>query len=176
MPSPRHLPVPSCAYFSIFPLTDVLKMDTVDKTTRSRMMAAIRSKDTRPEVVLRQSLFHLGYRYRLHYCGLPGKPDLVFPKYRTAVFVNGCFWHHHECKDVKMPSTRPRWWRKKLERNRKRDMAALRELHEQGWRTLVVWECSIRRKTNPDAAIRKVVGQVSRFFRSRQKSAVLIGQ
>ena len=151
-------------------------MDTVNKTTRSRMMAAIRSKDTRPEVVLRRSLFQLGYRYRLHYRGLPGKPDLVFPKYRTAVFVNGCFWHHHECKDVKMPSTRRAWWRKKLEGNHKRDMAALRSLHEKGWRTLMVWECSMRRQPNPDAAIRKVVSQVSRFLRSKQNSGVISGQ
>jgi len=142
-------------------------MDNVAKSTRSRMMAAIRSKDTMPEVELRRCLFRLGYRYRLHQRSLPGKPDMVFPKYRAVVFVNGCFWHHHECRDVRMPATRRTWWRKKLEGNRKRDIGALRTLHKNGWRTLVVWECSIRRKPNPDAAIRKVANQISRFLRSK---------
>ncbi len=149
-------------------------MDTVDEKTRSRMMAAIRSKDTKPEMALRRCLFGLGYRYRLHQRGLPGKPDMVFPKYLAAVFVNGCFWHHHECRDVKMPTSR-RAWRKKLEGNRKRDVAALKALHDLGWRTLVVWECSIRRKKDPDAAIRRVAGQVSRFLRSNRKRAVISG-
>lgn len=75
------------------------------------MMAAIRSKDTNPELSLRRCLFGLGYRYRLHQRGLPGKPDMVFPKYGAVVFINGCFWHYHECKDVKMPATRREWWR-----------------------------------------------------------------
>lgn len=151
-------------------------MDTVDKAMRSRMMAAIRSEDTKPEVVLRRCLFRLGYRYRLHQRALPGKPDIVFPKYQAVVFVNGCFWHNHECQHVKMPATRRRWWRKKLEWNRKRDVAALKVLHGMGWRTLVVWECSIRRKKDPDAAIRKVADRVSRFLRSERKMAVISGR
>lgn len=151
-------------------------MDTVDKETRSRMMAAVRSKDTRQEVALRRSLFRLGYRYRLHQKGLPGKPDMVFPKYRAVVFVNGCFWHYHECRDVKMPATRRAWWRRKLEGNRRRDEAALKALHDMGWRTLVVWECSIRRKKDPDEAIRKVADCVSRFLRSKRKAAVISGR
>jgi DNA mismatch endonuclease (patch repair protein) len=140
------------------------------------MMAAIRSEDTTPEVALRRCLFWLGYRYRLHQRGLPGKPDMVFPKYRAVGFVNGCFWHHHECRDVKMPATRRAWWQKKLGGNRKRDVAALKALHEMGWRTLVVWECSIRRKRDPDAAIRKVADRVSRFLRSKRKMAVISGR
>lgn len=151
-------------------------MDTVDKVTRSRMMAAIRSKDTKPEIALRRCLFGLGYRYRLHQRDLPGKPDMVFQKYRAAVFVNGCFWHHHECRDVKMPVARRTWWRKKLEGNRNRDVAALKNLHDMEWRTCVVWECSIRRKKEPDAAIRKVAGHISRFLRSKSKAAVISGR
>ncbi len=151
-------------------------MDTVAKTTRSRMMAAIRSNDSRPEVALRHSIFRLGYRYRLHDHGLPGKPDMVFPKYRAVVFINGCFWHHHECQDVKMPETRRAWWRRKLEGNRERDKAVLRTLQERGWRTLVLWECSIRRKKNPVEAIRKAGEQVSRFLQSKRKSAVISGR
>ena len=150
-------------------------MDTVKKATRSRMMAAIRSEDTRPEMELRRHLFRLGYRYRLHQSGLPGRPDMVFPRYRAVVFVNGCFWHHHECRDVAMPATRRTWWRKKLEGNRKRDEAVLRALHEDGWRTLVVWECSIRRQPKPDAAIRKVASQVSKFLRCEQDNGVISG-
>jgi DNA mismatch endonuclease (patch repair protein) len=140
------------------------------------MMAAIRSEDTKPEVVLRRCLFGLEYRYRLHQSGLSGRPDMVFPKYRAVVFVNGCFWHHHGCRDVKMPTTRRAWWRRKLEGNRKRDMASLKALHEMGWRTLVVWECSIRRKKDPNAAIRKVADRVSRFLRSKRKMAVISGR
>jgi DNA mismatch endonuclease (patch repair protein) len=151
-------------------------MDTVDKETRSQIMAAIRSEDTKPEMALRRSLFRLGYRYRLHQRGLPGKPDMVFSKYGVVVFVNGCFWHHHECLDVKMPETQRAWWRKKLDGNRKRDVAVLKALHEMGWRTVVVWECSIRRTKDLDAAMRKVAGQVSRFLRSKRKMAVISGR
>ena len=151
-------------------------MDAVDRTTRSRMMAAIRSKDTGPEVALRRSLFRFGYRYRLHHRDLLGKPDMVFPKYRAVVFVNGCFWHHHECRDVKIPATRRAWWRKKLKGNRKRDGAVLKALQDMGWRTLVVWECSIRRKKDPDAAVRRAADRVCRFLRSKRKTAVISGR
>jgi len=140
------------------------------------MMAAIRSEDTNPEMALRRCLSSLGYRYRLHHRSLPGKPDMVFPKYRAVVFVNGCFWHHHECPDVKMPTTRRAWWRNKLEGNRKRDMAALKALRDIGWRALVVWECSIRRQKDPDAAMRRVADRVSRFLQSKRKMAVITGR
>jgi DNA mismatch endonuclease (patch repair protein) len=101
---------------------------------------------------------------------------MVFPKYRAVGFVNGCFWHHHGCRDVKMPATRRAWWRRKLEGNRKRDETVLKALHEMGWRTLVVWECSIRRKKDPDVAIREVAGKVSHFLRSNRKMAVIAGR
>ncbi len=139
-------------------------------------MAAIRSNDTDPEMVLRRRMFRLGYRYSLHRQDLPGKPDMVFPMYRAVVFVNGCFWHHHACRDVKMPATRRVWWRKKLEGNRQRDVAALNALWDMGWRMIVVWECSIRRKKDPDEAIRKVADRVSRFLRSERKMTVISGR
>lgn len=151
-------------------------MDVVDKKTRSQMMAAIRSKDTNPELALRRCLFRLGYRYRIHQRGLPGKPDIVLPMFQAVIFVNGCFWHHHECRDVKLPATRRAWWRKKLEGNRMRDAAALNALHDIGWRTLVVWECSIRRKRDPDAAIHKVADRIARFLRSKRRMAVISGR
>ena len=120
-------------------------MDIVDKETRSRIMAAVRSKDTAPEVSLRRALFRAGFRYRLHRRDLPGKPDMVFPKHHAVVFVNGCFWHYHGCRETNIPTTRRRWWRGKLEGNRRRDAAVLSGLREAGWRTVVVWECSFKR-------------------------------
>lgn len=151
-------------------------MDTVDKRTRSRMMAAIPSKDTMPEVELRRHLFRLGYRYRLHQRALPGRPDLVFGKHRVVVFVNGCFWHQHGCRAVAVPSTRRAWWRKKLDGNRKRDMAALKALRETGWRTVVVWECSFGRSVlrYSDAADR-VAGRVATFLTSKRKELEITG-
>jgi len=119
--------------------------DIVDKATRSRMMSGIRGKDTKPEVLIRKALHGRGFRYRLHASDLPGKPDLVFPRYRAALFVHGCFWHGHDCKFFKLPATRPDFWEQKINGNRKRDRRQLVALKEKGWRTLVVWECMTRK-------------------------------
>ena len=154
----------------------ILKMDVVNTTTRSRMMAAVRSKDTAPELDIRRCLFRLGFRYRLHSGRLPGKPDMVFPKYRAAVFVNGCFWHNHNCSFGRLPATRRLWWKRKLEGNRKRDANVLSSLHRAGWRTLVVWECSVRAARGPrSAALDAVAGKTARFLRSNRPSAVFAG-
>jgi DNA mismatch endonuclease (patch repair protein) len=110
------------------------------------MMSAIRGKNTKPEVLIRKSLFARGFRYRLHSSRLPGKPDLVFPKYRAVILINGCFWHRHECHLFKWPSSRPDFWRKKLEGNYSRDQRNIKLLHDLGWRTLVIWECAIKGK------------------------------
>lgn len=118
--------------------------DIVDSARRSRMMAGIRGKDTKPELTVRRLLHAAGLRFRLHRKDLPGHPDLVLPRYRTAVFVHGCFWHNHDCYLFKWPSSRPEFWREKLIRNRQRDLAALNALHEGGWRTLVIWECALK--------------------------------
>ena len=151
-------------------------MDTVDKATRSRMMSAVRSKNTTAEVELRRRLFRLGYRYRLHQRGLPGKPDMVFPKYRAVVFVNGCFWHNHDCRFGILPATRRQWWRKKLEGNRKRDTTVMDALHGQGWRTLVVWECSIRQKAGDrTTSLQDATARISRFLCSKQDKVVISG-
>lgn len=152
------------------------RMDTVDSATRSRMMAAVRSKNTVAEVELRRCLFHLGYRYRLHVRGLPGTPDIVFPKYRAIVFLNGCFWHNHDCRFGALPTTRRRWWRKKLEGNRKHDSAVIASLLAQQWRALVIWECSFRRTGNKRAAsLNSIADRVSGFLRSRRRMAVISG-
>jgi DNA mismatch endonuclease (patch repair protein) len=149
-------------------------MDFVDKSVRSRMMAAVRSKNTKSEIEIRRRLFRLGFRYRLHGRDMPGKPDLIFPRYRAVVFINGCFWHNHDCQFGALPLTRRNWWRSKLEGNRKRDEKVLSILHEEGWRTLIVWECSFRKATrNRESVLNDIAGKISRFLCSRQGKAVI---
>ncbi|MFA5964554.1 MAG: very short patch repair endonuclease [Sphingomonas sp.] len=125
-------------------------VDIVDVATRSRMMAGIRGRDTKPEIVLRRALHALGLRYRLHCKLLPGKPDLVFPKFHAVVFVHGCFWHRHRgCRFATTPATRPEFWSDKLNGNAERDSRNLDALLTAGWRTAVVWECSIKANGGP---------------------------
>lgn len=118
--------------------------DVVSPEVRSRMMSGIRGKDTKPEMIVRRGLHGLGFRYRLHDKTLPGKPDLVFQKYRAVIFVHGCFWHMHDCKHFKWPKTRPEFWRNKIERNVARDRSNVEALKQCGWRIAVVWECTFR--------------------------------
>jgi DNA mismatch endonuclease (patch repair protein) len=117
--------------------------DVVDPATRSRMMAGIRGKNTKPELQIRKALHARGFRYRLH-CDLPGKPDMCLPKYRAVVFVHGCFWHGHDCHLFKWPKTRPEFWRAKIARNREVDRLAEGRLLAEGWRVATVWECAIK--------------------------------
>lgn len=107
-------------------------------------MAGIRGTDTKPEMLIRRGLHALGFRFRLHGRKLPGKPDLVLPRYRAVIFVHGCFWHRHDCQLFKWPKTRHEFWREKIEGNRERDSRAEAELKANGWRVLKVWECSLR--------------------------------
>lgn len=105
-------------------------------------MAAIKGKNTKPEVKLRSLLHRLGFRFRLHVKKLPGKPDIVLPKYKTAIFVNGCFWHGHEnCKHFRLPKTRTEWWKEKIEKTKIRDAAKSQSLIDLGWNVITVWEC-----------------------------------
>jgi len=121
--------------------------DIVDSVTRSRMMAGIRGKNTKPEVALRNGLHRLGLRYRLHCSNLPGKPDLVFPKHRVALFVHGCFWHRHVgCRLASTPAKNFDFWREKFARNVERDQDQIAKLQTAGWRVLIVWECCLRQK------------------------------
>ncbi len=118
--------------------------DIVNKATRSRMMAGIRGRDTRPEVLIRSLLHRQGFRFRLHVQELPGKPDIVLPRYRAVVFVHGCLWHAHGCHLFKWPQTRPGFWRDKITRNVANDERGTKALLTDGWRVGVVWECAIK--------------------------------
>ena len=120
--------------------------DIVDQQTRSRMMSGIRGKNTKPELALRRALHARGFRFRLHSSGVPGRPDLVLPKYHAVVFVHGCFWHRHEgCRYTTSPSTRPEFWQAKFAANISRDSAVRRDLLEAGWRVATIWECALRK-------------------------------
>ena len=122
--------------------------DVHDKKTRSFNMSRIRCKDTGPEILARKFLFGKGFRYKLHDRTLPGKPDLVFPKYRTVVFIHGCFWHGHEgCKYFVIPQTRRKWWSDKINRNKQLDAERIRQLKKLGWRIITVFECRLKPKS-----------------------------
>jgi DNA mismatch endonuclease, patch repair protein len=110
------------------------------------MMSGIRGQDTSPERLIRQELHRRGFRFRLHYKGLPGRPDIVLPKHRVVIQVHGCFWHRHNCHLFKWPATQSQRWRDKLEANVVRDAANLRAYETMGWRTLIVWECALKGK------------------------------
>ncbi len=133
-------------------------MDSVSPEKRSEIMARIRSKDSRPEMVVRRLVFALGYRYRLHAKNLPGCPDLVFRPRRKVIFIHGCFWHlHANCPIARMPKSRLDFWTPKLEGNRERDDKNERALKREGWKVLIIWECQIK-----DAA--KLENRIRRFL------------
>ncbi len=118
--------------------------DVHSKETRSYNMSRIRSKDTKPEMLVRRFLHKNGFRYRLHVKDLPGKPDIVLPKYKTVIFIHGCFWHGHEgCKYYVVPKTRTEWWVEKIGKNKRNDLIAEGTLITMGWRIVNIWECKI---------------------------------
>ncbi|UAA40708.1 DNA mismatch endonuclease Vsr [Paraneptunicella aestuarii] len=127
------------------------------------MMSGIKSKNTRPEILIRKQLHRMGYRYKLHDKSFPGKPDLVFPKYRAVVFVHGCFWHQHHCHLFKWPKTRPEFWRKKIQGNVIYDEKVKEQLLGMGWRVCVVWECAVKGKS--EDKIKEVAEAISYFLR-----------
>lgn len=118
--------------------------DNVTKETRSRIMSAIKGSNTKPEVLVRRWLHALGYRFRIHVKGLPGKPDIVMPSRRAVVNVNGCFWHMHDCEGFRMPRSNVSFWREKFSRNRERDEANREALLGMGWKVVNVWECAVK--------------------------------
>jgi DNA mismatch endonuclease, patch repair protein len=128
-----------------------------DRAHRSWTMAQVKSKNTTPEIAVRQAAYSMGLRFRLHRKELPGQPDLVFPRWRTALFVNGCFWHsHRNCKRARMPKTNVDYWTKKLLRNTRRDRETARLLKKSGWRCAVIWECQAKDPAKLDRILRRL--------------------
>ena len=137
-------------------------VDIVNSKTRSRMMSGIGTANTKPEVTVRKLLFAQGFRYRLHRKDLPGKPDLVLPKYEVAVFVHGCFWHCHECHLFKWPKSNATFWRKKILGNRQRDARNVKELRALGWDVMTVWECAVRSRS--EGQLESLAGKMGRWI------------
>lgn len=130
-------------------------MDIFDKNKRSAIMGAIKGKNTKPEIRLRKALFAKGYRYRIHYKKLPGSPDIVLPRYKTAILLHGCFWHGHDCIS-KLPKTNTEFWKKKIERNRTRDNQQEEMLRNLGWKIIKIWECEIKTKDKLDEVVKNI--------------------
>ena len=125
-------------------------VDIVENKTRSRMMSGIRGKDTNPELLVRKALFRRGFRYRLHLADLPGKPDLVFQKYKAIILINGCFWHGHMCHLFKWPKSHTFFWKNKINATILRDQKNHFHYKRNGYKTLVVWECALKGKYRYD--------------------------
>lgn len=141
-------------------------VDHVSPQKRSAIMARVKTKNTGPELVVRKMLHRLGYRYRLHRRDLPGSPDIVFVQPKFAIFVNGCFWHGHNCRYGRLPKSKLSYWRPKIKANRTRDVLKRRELRKQGWAFLVVWECELKK---PEKTLDKIV----QFLRERYREVLL---
>jgi DNA mismatch endonuclease, patch repair protein len=121
-------------------------------------MSRIQGKNTKPEITVRSVLHRLGYRFRLHVKNLPGKPDIVLPKYKTCIFVHGCFWHRHSnCKDATLPKTRTEFWREKLQGNVERDLNKQKMLKSMGWRVLTIWECELKSQKILEAKLSRIL-------------------
>jgi DNA mismatch endonuclease, patch repair protein len=147
--------------------------DIVTPEKRSEMMSGIRGKNTRPEILIRKALFALGWRYRLHDRRLPGKPDLVFPRRRAVIFVDGCFWHGHHCHLFKLPSTRNEFWVGKIDNNRNRDIESRARLSELGWRHMTVYECALKGRTRLPFSL--VVDRIVAWLESAEPTGLIEG-
>lgn len=136
--------------------------DVLTKEQRSRNMAAIKGKDTKPEMIVRRYLFSKGLRFRVQVRKLPGNPDIVLPKYKTVIFVNGCFWHGHErCKYYRLPKSNIEFWKEKIDRNVARDIRNEEELKTLGWHIIRVWECNIRKVSERDVFLQDLYNAIT---------------
>lgn len=147
--------------------------DIVPADVRSRMMAGIRGTNTKPELLLRKGLHAQGFRFKLHDPALPGKPDIVLPRYRAVVFAHGCFWHGHNCHLFRWPSTRPEFWQAKIARNRTVDARSEAALAEAGWRQAIVWECSLKGRTR--LPLEEVISTCAEWLRSDRQRIEIRG-
>lgn len=137
-------------------------------------MSGIRGKDTKPELMVRKALHAKGFRFRLHAKNLPGKPDLVLPKYRATIFVNGCFFHGHDCHLFKLPATRPNFWQAKINGNRLRDKSIRTALENAGWRHLTIWECALKGKTK--RGISELADSIAEWLEGKATTQVIRGK
>lgn len=147
--------------------------DTVSPATRSRNMASIKSKNTKPEILIRKALHAKGFRYRLHVKNLTGKPDLVFPKYSAVIFVHGCFWHGHDCHLFRLPKSNVDYWEVKISKNIERDDLAIKRLMSAGWRVGVVWECALRGRSKVNLV--ELIGLIETWLHSADIQLTLQG-
>lgn len=147
--------------------------DIVSADVRSRMMAGIRGTNTKPELLLRKGLHAQGFRFRLHDPTLPGKPDIVLPRYRAVILAHGCFWHGHDCHLFKWPSTRPEFWQTKIGRNRAVDARTDVALVEAGWREGIVWECALKGRTR--LPLEEVISACANWLRSDRQRIEIRG-
>lgn len=136
-------------------------------------MSGIRGKNTKPEMTIRKGLHRRGFRFRLHSRHLPGKPDLVLPRYNTTIFVHGCFWHGHGCHLFKMPSTRREFWQAKIARNAECDQEVAKALGQKGWRRLVIWECAIKGKSRHD--LNTLLQRITEWIKSGDTDVEIAG-
>ena len=142
-------------------------MDKLTKEQRHKCMSAIKGRNTRPELLVRKFLFSRGFRYRLNHPRLPGHPDLVLRKYRTVIFVNGCFWHGHDCRNTR-PAENKEYWQKKCERNMKHDKDVTAMFEARGWKVLRIWECELK-KRNETILVEKIQSILSRSSERTQR-------
>ncbi|WP_018950963.1 very short patch repair endonuclease [Thioalkalivibrio sp. AKL12] len=147
--------------------------DRLSAEERSRLMSRVRGTDTQPELWLRRCLHAKGFRYRLHAKELPGRPDLVLPRYSAVIFVHGCFWHGHDCHLFRLPSTRVDFWREKIDTNRERDRRNRSKLLDLGWRVLDVWECAMRGKERLDP--KELLDQVEDWIKGPEVTLTVRG-
>ena len=150
-----------------------MPIDIVSPEQRSRIMASVRSKNTKPEMMIRSAIHRQGYRFRLHCKELPGAPDLVFPRFGAVIFVHGCFWHGHDCHLFRLPSTRQEFWRTKIEGNKNRDQAQHTALTRANWRVATVWECALKGRERIDFP--KVTESCIDWLRSSQPTLEIRG-
>lgn len=146
--------------------------DTISKEKRSWNMSRIRSKNTKPEILVRSTLHKAGFRFRLHLATLPGKPDIVLPKYKTVVFVNGCFWHGHNCSFFRLPSTNIEFWQPKIAKNRDNDIKNRGLLLAGGWKIIILWECALRGKKYDEVmqVLNTLADMIKNSFLERESS------
>lgn len=137
-------------------------VDSLTTAERSERMSRIRSRDTKPEVWVRKALHASGFRFRLYRRDLPGRPDIVLPKYNAVVFVQGCFWHAHQCQRGRIPGTRSEFWKSKFEANKQRDARNARALRASGWRVYTIWECELTTALKRERALTTLIGKLRR--------------